>query len=162
MVPVAAPTRTSSLRRAAVPVEAARFAPPSWPRAALLALLLPACSVGLPESATLAEPSLPIAPLTIVDDQVIYTDADDEDPDIDGLQVTLRVDVGDEAIDRVILHLAGDVDLSEPVRPDLDGVRSARFLVTLPHAENPVRATALVVPAEARAVVRAVRAADVR
>ncbi|MCC7070761.1 MAG: hypothetical protein IT383_05530 [Deltaproteobacteria bacterium] len=163
MVPVTAPARTTSLRRAAVPAEAARCPPTAPPRAAaLLALLLPACSMGMPESDTLAEPSLPIEALTIVDGDVIYTDADDEDPDIDGLQITLRVEVADEAIERVVLYGADGTDLSEPVHTDLDGARGAFFLVTLPYAENPVRVAALVLPAEARAVVRTVRGADAR
>lgn len=158
MVPVAAPSRLASLRRAAVPAEAARCPQPA--RAALFALLLPACSMGLPESDTLAEPALPVAPLTIVGSDVTYTDADDEDPDIAGLQITLRVDVSDEAIQRVVLHVADDLDLSEPVRPDLDGQARALFVVTLPYDVNPVRATAVALPAEARAVVRALRAAE--
>lgn len=159
MVPVAAPARRHSLRRAAAPADSARAAPPAaLPGvAALLALLLPACSVGLPEGDTLAEPPLPVAPLTIVDQDVIYTDTDDEDLGAPGLQVTVRVEVADEAIDRVVLHNEADgTDLSDPVQADLDGNRVALFLVTLPLAENPVRAAALELPLEARAVVRAV------
>lgn len=161
MVPVAAPARRQSLRRAAAPVEseAAARAPrsPGPGYAALLALFMPACSLGLPEGATLAEPALPVAPLTIVDPEVIYTDADDEDLEEPGLQVTLRVEVGDEAIDRVVLYNDADgTDVSDPVHDDLDGVRSAFFLVTLPLVENPVRAAAPDQRLETRAVVRAV------
>ncbi len=160
MVPVAAPARRFTLRRAALPDAAARAAPPTQVPlgAALLALLLPACSIGLPEGDVLAEAALPVAPLTIVDQDVVYTDADDEDLLVPGLQVTVRVDVADEGIERVAMHNDADqMDLSEPVRDDLDGKRVALFLVTLPLLENPVRAVALEQPVEARAVVRAVR-----
>lgn len=159
MVPVAAPARRQSLRRCTAPLvsetaPAGRSPVLGW--VALLAALAPACSIGLPAGDTLAEPALPVAPLTIADADVLYTDADDEDPDRAGLQVTLRVDVGDEAIDRVVLHNDADgVDLSQPVHDDLDGRRAAFFLVTLPLLENPMRAAALVLPAETRAVVRA-------
>ncbi|MBI1946482.1 MAG: hypothetical protein HYS27_12345 [Deltaproteobacteria bacterium] len=162
MVPVAAPPRRQSLRRAVAPVDSEAARSPRSPALgwiALLAALTPACSIGLPAGDTLAEPALPVAPLTIADADVLYTDADDEDLDLDGLQVTLRVDVADEAIDRVVLHNdAAGVDLSEPVRDDLDGRRAGFFLVTLPLLENPVRAAALVLPVEARAVVRALAA----
>ncbi|OGQ13540.1 MAG: hypothetical protein A2138_15990 [Deltaproteobacteria bacterium RBG_16_71_12] len=159
MVPVAAPARRRSLRRAIAPVESEAARSPRSPTAgwvALLAALTPACSIGLTGSDTLAEPALPVAPLTIADADVLYTDADDEAPDVAGLQVTLRVNVADEAIERVVLHNDADgVDLSQPVHDDLDGERAAFFLVTLPFLENPVRAAALVLPAETRAVVRA-------
>lgn len=159
MVPVAAPPRRQSLRRATAPLEAEAARSPRSPAVGwvvLLAALTPACSIGLTDSDTLAEPALPVAPLTIADADVVYTDADDEDPDVAGLQVTLRVDVADEVIERVVLHNdAEHVDLSRPVREDLDGRRAAFFLVTLPFLENPVRAAALVLPAETRAVVRA-------
>ena len=160
MVPVAAPARRSALRRAALPVAASRAAltTPGPVGAALFAMFLPACSIGLLEGDVLAEPALPVSPLTIVDQGVVYTDADDEDLLSPGLQVTVRVDVADEAIDRIVLHNDADgTELSDPVHDDLDGQRGAFFLVTLPLLENPVRAAALEQPAEARAVVRALR-----
>lgn len=165
MVPVTAPARLRSLRRAAAPVEAegASRAPrtPGASHVALLALFLPACSIGLSESDSLVEGALPVAPLTIVDPEVVYTDADDEDLDSPGLQVTLRVNVADEAIERVVLHNDADgTDLSDPVRDDLDGLRAALFLVTLPLVENPVRARAPGLHLETHAVVRAVGSAS--
>lgn len=160
MVPIAAPARRRSLRRAAAPAEVEVAHAPRRPgpsHALLLTLLLPACSIGLTESDTLAEPALPVEPLTIVDADVVYTDADDEDLETPGLQVTLRVDVADEAIDEVVLFNQADgTDLSDPVREDLDGRRVALFLITLPLVENPVRATAPSLRLETHAVVRAV------
>jgi hypothetical protein len=119
--------------------------------------LLPACSIGLIDSPTLAEPALPIAPLTIVDPELIYTDADDEDVETPGLQVTLRVDVTDEAIARVQLYNDADGSVKdEPVGEDLEGQPCALFLETLPLSDNPVRATTSEQRLETRAIVRAV------
>ncbi|MCC7108881.1 MAG: hypothetical protein IT382_06315, partial [Deltaproteobacteria bacterium] len=55
---------------------------------------------------------------------------------------------------------ADGTDLSDPVRDDLDGLRAALFLVTLPLVENPVRARAPGLRLETHAVVRAVGSAS--
>jgi hypothetical protein len=92
------------------------------------------------------------APLAIVgpDEGLFYTEADDVDPVAPGIQLTVRVDVQDEAID--VVHLALDQhDASEAVTEDLAGRRAAFFDVTLASTgEHPALAVAH--GAEARAV----------
>jgi hypothetical protein len=92
------------------------------------------------------------APLAIVgpDEGLFYTDADDVDPGMPGIQLTVRVDVQDEAIDTVHLALEQN-DTSEVVVEDLAGRRAAFFDVTLASTgAHPAVATAHA--AEAHAV----------
>lgn len=101
------------------------------------------------------------APLSITSPQpdLVFTRADDEDPILQGIQTTLRVDVSDELIERVDLIVSGamgQVVLDDVVAEDLDGVRTARFVVTLDGApETPVRATSEDLPASAAQDARA-------
>lgn len=153
MLPLSAPARIRAAS-AAAPLVAERA--PRAPLHALVAVLaMPACSLGLGD-VVMEQAAAPI-PLTIAGprDGLVYTNADDEDPILAGLQLTLRVDVDDESIARV--DLACDaVDLSDVVTDDLDGRRAAFFPVTLGDAtEHPVVARAAAVE------VRALLVADV-
>lgn len=61
---------------------------------------------------------------------LVFTQADDEDDALDGIQTSVRVDVHDERVERVVLA-ARDQLLDDVVAEDLDGVPCARFVVTL-------------------------------
>ena len=103
-----------------------------------------------------------VAPIEIVDDAkptplaivgpnegLFYTDADDDDPATPGIQLTVRVDVDDDAMSEVRLAVDADA-LTAVVSEDLAGRRAAFFDVTLASTgEHPAVARAL--DAEARA-----------
>lgn len=87
-----------------------------------------------------------VAPLAIAGphDALVYNDADDEDRDVDGIQLTLRVDLLDdigEDIERVDLAVL-DVAMNDVVTEDLAGRRAAFFDVTLVGSDTPVIASA--------------------
>jgi hypothetical protein len=120
-------------------------------RAALVVIALAsgcALDVGPADVIDKAKP----APLAIVgpNEGLFYTDADDVDPAVPGIQLTVRVDVQDDTID--VVHLALDQnDASAVVAEDLAGRRAAFFDVTLASTgEHPALAVAN--SAEARAV----------
>jgi hypothetical protein len=90
---------------------------------------------------------------------LVYNAADDEDAVRPGIQLTLRVDVQDEGIERVDLALdAGDAQ-DDVVAEDLEGNRAAFFAVDV--ADDSVdhqvvaRAVLPAVAAEVRAVLAA-------
>lgn len=99
-----------------------------------------ACSAGIP---ALAEPDAPPAPLAIAGphEELVYTVADDEDPDAPGIQLVVRVDVEDEAIDVVELAVHG-VLARDAVADDLAGRRAAFFDVSLTGADTRLLARA--------------------
>lgn len=74
-------------------------------------------------------------------DQLVYNVADDVDPDHDGIQLTVRVDVASPAIERVELGVR-EVGLSDVVAEDLAGRRAAFFDVTLAGTDTAITAAA--------------------
>lgn len=121
--------------------------------AALVLALAAGCSLGVDE--VTLEPGA--APLAIAGprDGLVYTAADDEDPEAPGIQLWLRVDVDDADIERVDLAMpASSWSASDVVSEDLSGRRAAFFAITLDGgAEHPVVASA---PAQSGVEVRAV------
>jgi hypothetical protein len=112
----------------------------------VLSVLLSACGVPVLDPGPPPEAEAP-APLSIrsAHADLVFSRADDEDTHAQGIQTTLRVDVSDELIERVDLVVstqAGEQVLDDVVAEDLDGVRCARFVVTLAEApKTPVRAS---------------------
>jgi hypothetical protein len=106
-----------------------------------------------------------VAPLAIAGphDELVYNDADDEDRDVDGIQLTVRVDLADDIgadIERVDLTVR-DLTLSDVVTEDLAGRRAAFFDVTLAGTDTQViaRATTAHIPpgaTDARVEVQAI------
>ncbi len=92
-----------------------------------------------------AEEAAYMVPLAIAGphDTLAYNDADDEDRAVDGIQLTVRVDLLDIGadIERVDL-VVRDAALSDVVTEDLAGRRAAFFDVTLAGTDTPVIASA--------------------
>lgn len=89
-----------------------------------------ACSAGLGDLELGDGP----APFTIIGPRegLVYTDADDEDELRAGIQLVLRVDVDDEAVEQVDLAMPAEgFSLTDVVAEDLSGRRAAFFEVTL-------------------------------
>ena len=128
-------------------------------RRALLAVLAVlagagACSIDIQDAPVEMNPTPPAMTIVGPSDGLFYNAADDEDPATPGIQLTLRVDVDDEAIADVDLAVDGATQ-SDVVAEDLSGRRAAFFAVTLGSAdEHAVVARSL--HAEAHAVLRAV------
>ncbi len=126
----------------------ARRAPPPAARTALSALVVVAalgsgCAAGIGEVPFDAPPPPPLS-IAGPGEGLAYTAADDEDPEAPGIQITVRVDVDDEGIQRVGFSLPREgLALDDVVSEDLAGRRAAFFPVTLDAAaEHPAVARA--------------------
>jgi hypothetical protein len=113
------------------------------------------CSAGLyPPELHPLEPGPALAIVAPHEADVVYTEADDEALDVEGIQITLRVDVRDEAIQYVLLRQAEE-EQDDVVGEDLDGNRAALFEITLAPAANTLIARAPDVDFEASATLTA-------